>query len=84
MEAVNFGFASGNYKTVDGIVYTTTGQLVYCPPAVKGEITIPEGVTEIEDSAFADCAGITAVHFRQHFRRSDHMRLKDATVLQRS
>ena len=63
MEAVNFGFASGNYKTVDGIVYTTTGQLVYCPPAVKGEITIPEGVTEIEDSAFADCAGITAVHF---------------------
>lgn len=63
MEAVNFGFASGNYKTVDGIVYTTDGQLVYCPPAVKGEITIPEGVTEIEDSAFADCTGITAVHF---------------------
>ena len=30
-----------------------------------GRVTVPEGVTEIGDGAFADCGGLTSVTFRE-------------------
>ncbi len=44
---------SGNFKTVDGVVYSADGRtLVCCPPAKKGSFTVPEGVETIARYAF--------------------------------
>ena len=50
------------YGTLDGILYTKDlGALIFCPKSVAGEITVPDGVTRIESSAFANCGNLTAV-----------------------
>lgn len=44
---------SGNFKSVDGVVYSADGRtLVCCPPAKKGSFTVPEGVETIARYAF--------------------------------
>lgn len=46
---------SGNFKTVDGVVYTADGKtLVRCPPAKRGSFTVPEGVERIDEYAFCN------------------------------
>lgn len=53
---------SGSFRSVDGVLFdkqvTTLRQ---CPAGRAGEFTIPPGVDRIEELAFADCAGLTAV-----------------------
>lgn len=50
------------YLSVKGVLFdrSQTSLLQY-PDALIGDYTIPEGVTEIVDSAFQDCWGLTAV-----------------------
>lgn len=44
------------YTTIDGILYTKDKKiLLKCPNLKSGEITIPDGVETIADSAFFDC-----------------------------
>ena len=46
------------YRSEGGILYTKDGRtLVCCPSGLhsKGNVTVPEGVTEIGDYAFSDC-----------------------------
>lgn len=46
---------SGNFNSVDGVVYSADGKtLVCCPPAKSGCFTVPEGVVEIAPYAFSN------------------------------
>ncbi len=46
---------SGNFISVDGVVYSADGKtLVCCPPAKSGCFTVPEGVVEIAPYAFSN------------------------------
>ena len=43
------------YKTIDGVLYNKDmSTLLVCPRGKNGNITIPEGVTEIKAFAFAN------------------------------
>lgn len=58
--------AEGNseYLSIDGILYGDDGKtLLNCPCAKTGDVVIPDGVTEIDGSAFSECKGITSVTF---------------------
>ena len=52
----------GNYKAEDGIVYTTDGKIIFCLKGISGEITVPEGVTELSNYAFSGCKDITKIN----------------------
>ena len=51
------------YCSVDNIIYTKdkTKLIFALPSAVSGEFTIPDSVTEIGESAFANCHALSAV-----------------------
>ena len=61
LKEIVFSGEDGNYKVQDGIVYTTDGKIVFCLSGISGEITVPEGVTELSDYAFRGCKDITKV-----------------------
>lgn len=48
------------YRTVDGILFKGD-VLICCPEGKEGDVTIPEGVTRIEDWAFQGCNNLTNV-----------------------
>ena len=48
------------YRTVDGILFKGD-VLICCPEGKEGDVTIPEGVTRIEDRAFDGCKNLTSV-----------------------
>lgn len=53
---------SESFASYDGVLYTagpTTALL--CPLAKSGDLTIPEGVTSIGESAFYACTGLTSI-----------------------
>lgn len=51
-----------NYASLDGILYNKQKTaIVAIPKAIKGTVTIPNGVISISSNAFADCLGITKI-----------------------
>lgn len=51
-----------NYVSVDGVLYTRDMKTLVAYPVKKaGTFVVPDGVTKIENYAFCDCAGLTAV-----------------------
>lgn len=59
----NIGVAKGSstYKVIDGMIYSATDSLLYCPVARAGEVRIPAGTQSIGAGAFVGCNGITEV-----------------------
>ena len=54
--------ANTTYRDIGGVVFSKDGtRLVVCPAGRDGAYEIPAGVTTINDYAFADCGGLTAV-----------------------
>lgn len=54
--------ANANYASQDGILYNKGKTvLVCCPENKKGQVTVPDGVTEIGASALEDCSSLTDV-----------------------
>jgi len=50
------------YTSKDGVLYSKDMTILYyCPPGKKGELIIPEGVTEIGFMAFQECEKLTMV-----------------------
>ena len=50
-----------SYKHTDGVEYSDDKKtLIECPKDAT-EVTIPEGVTSIGDSAFSGCSGLTSL-----------------------
>jgi hypothetical protein len=60
-----FDVADGNtaYCSIDGVLYDKAKtMLIRYPSAKNGEITIPETVTTIGASAFANCHNLTSIY----------------------
>ncbi|MBE6585687.1 MAG: hypothetical protein E7645_04070, partial [Ruminococcaceae bacterium] len=60
----SIGVAEGSktYSVVDGMIYSADGrQLIYCPVARSGEVTLAIGTQSIGAGAFIGCHGVTSV-----------------------
>jgi hypothetical protein len=65
-DLVEIEVASDNqfYRSIDGILYSKDlTQLIQCPAAKSGRVTVPASVTEIPMNAFSHCNQITVVRF---------------------
>lgn len=62
LTSINVGENNTIYSSQDGILYNKAKtEFIYIPAALKGDITIPDGVTSISDSAFSGCSGLTSI-----------------------
>lgn len=53
---------SGKYASADGLLLTDQGRLIAtASAAIEGRFSIPEGITAIGLSAFANCSGLVSV-----------------------
>ncbi|MCH5147553.1 MAG: leucine-rich repeat domain-containing protein, partial [Clostridiales bacterium] len=53
---------NANYASQDGVLYNKAKtEIISAPSALKGTITIPEGVTAIDGYTFAGCKSLTGV-----------------------
>ena len=51
-----------NYSSVDGILYDKAKtKIIQTPQAISGDVTIPDGVTSIDEWAFRDCTNLTSI-----------------------
>lgn len=50
-----FSISNGDYKTIDGIVYTKNGKIVVAGSLGLEQVIIPEGVEKLGHSAFRSC-----------------------------
>lgn len=65
---MHINYNNGDYYTVDGILYLRN-KLVRCPIGKIGKVVIPEGITEIKNSAFNMCKDITSIEFPDSLRQ---------------
>ena len=62
LAAITVDVGNTAYSSVDGIVYNKNKTvLMLCPVGKAGAFTIPNGVTNIRESAFEDCARLTGI-----------------------
>lgn len=50
-----FSISNGDYKTIDGIVYTKNGKIVVAGSLGLEHVVIPEGIEKLGHSAFRNC-----------------------------
>jgi len=63
LEAINIDENHEKYKSVDGVVYSKDGKnLIYCPRAKKGTITLPDETEYINSDSLEYCDSITTVN----------------------
>lgn len=48
-------------RVADGCLYSRDGSTLICYPACPAEFVVPDGVTRISDSAFADCEALESI-----------------------
>ena len=53
------GNGNANYKSVNGLLLSKDGETLIA--GVNGDVTIPDGVTSIGETAFEGCSGLTSV-----------------------
>ncbi len=62
LENITVAADNPNYSSQDGILYNKTKtKFVYIPRAIKGAVTIPEGITDIEIRLFANRDNLTSI-----------------------
>ena len=62
LSEINITENNSTYTSIDGVVYTKDMRTLVCYPGGKtGSFSVPEGVTVIEDGAYAGCTGLTNV-----------------------
>ncbi len=62
LTAITVAEGNANYCSFDGILYDKpVTQIIVVPQSIAGAVTIPEGVTSIDVSAFFGCSGLTSV-----------------------
>lgn len=63
LQNINVDKSNKNYSSAEGVLYNKEAtDLIFCPRGKKGEYTIPNSVTTIEDYAFKDCSSLTAIN----------------------
>ena len=73
--------ANENYKSVDNIIYTKDMTSLVMAAAGIQSVSIPEGVTSIEDSAFSGCTRLTSVSFPQNLNSIGYWAFEDCEEL---
>lgn len=64
LTAIQVDLDNPNYISIDGVLFNSAKDtLVMYPSGKQGPYVIPDGVTSIQDGAFAVCAGLTSVTF---------------------
>ena len=64
LKSVTVSGTDGYYASVGGVLYTADmTELVLCPSAMEGTVSVPATVTKIHDRAFYGCAALEAVTF---------------------
>ncbi|NLB54322.1 MAG: leucine-rich repeat protein, partial [Lentisphaerae bacterium] len=62
LESIIVDASNAHYSSQDGVLYNKSKtSLILCPERKTGSLIIPNGVTDIEDSAFRGCSGLTSV-----------------------
>ncbi|MBQ5976649.1 MAG: leucine-rich repeat protein [Oscillospiraceae bacterium] len=62
LEAIIVAEGNQYYQSLDGVLLTKDGSALICCPARKtGEYEVPAGVETIENWAFDECSGLTAI-----------------------
>lgn len=63
LKTINIDESNNNYKALNGIIYTKDGAELISFPSAEGFVVVPNGVIEIAEEAFYNCADITSVTF---------------------
>ena len=63
LKTINIDESNNNYKALNGIIYTKDGTELISFPSAEGFVVVPNGVIEIAEDAFYNCADITSVTF---------------------
>lgn len=59
---VDVSESNSNFASIDGVLYNKPiSELIYFPQGRSGSFAIPDGVVEIRQGAFRDCAGLESV-----------------------
>ena len=62
LEKITMSEENTLYYSVDGVLYNElTDEIVFVPKNLSGDITVPQGVTKIAASTFANRVGLTSV-----------------------
>lgn len=76
-----------SYKDIDGILYSKDGKtlILYAKGRADASFTVPDTVTEIEKSAFADCSGLKDITIPSTVtdigdKAFDNCRIESATI----
>ncbi len=72
LTAINFDENHEKYQSINGVVYSKDGkQLIYCPRAKSGTITVPDEVEQLNSYALRGCNKITTVKLGLNTRYID-------------
>ena len=62
LKSINVSVNNATYASQDGILYNKEKtQFIHIPRAIQGAVTIPEGITSIESSAFSGCSSLISI-----------------------
>ncbi|MDR3600330.1 MAG: leucine-rich repeat protein [Desulfosporosinus sp.] len=65
LPSISVAAANLNYESIDGVLYNKAGtSLIACPGGLTS-ISIPQGVTSIDEGAFGSCIGLASISIPQ-------------------
>ena len=83
LTSITVAAANENYASWEGILFSKDmKQLLVCPTGKTGQLVIPEGVQHIENSAFANCVGLTEIKLPSSLTDIDISAFSGCTGLQ--
>ena len=77
----NLAEFKGRYASADGRCFIVDGVLFYAAPAGLTTYVIPDGVTEIKESAFCDCSSLESVTLPGSVTKIGHYAFRYCTSL---
>ncbi len=82
LKSIGVDSSNLNYSSQDGILYDKARtQFIHIPQAITGNVTVPSGITEIIDNAFANRTGLTSITFSDGIISIGFEAFKDCTGL---
>ena len=67
LTSINVSESNTAYSTDKGVVLNKNKtKIIYCPKGKKGEYSIPDSVTSIDNYAFSDCTSLTSINVSEN------------------